>query len=74
MLRSKNLKEADKIKPSHLPCQHQVILIWSPISYPFALKAELRQSFLYSSSYWTVGGVNFIVTNYGQHMQIKVNG
>ena len=59
-----DLKEADKIKRSHLPCQRQVILIWSPISYPFALKAGLRQSFLYSSSDWTVGGANFVVTNY----------
>ena len=36
-----NKIEADKIKRSRLPCQHQVILIWSPISYPFALKGEL---------------------------------
>ena len=40
-----------------------------------ALKAELRHSFLYSSSDWTVSTANFIVTNYRQRMQIiKVNG
>ena len=53
---------------------HQVILIWSPISYTFALKAELRQPFLFSSSDWAVGGANFVVTNYRQRTQIKVNG
>ena len=38
-----------------------------------SLKAELMQSFFYSSSDWTVGGANFVVTNYRQRTQIKVN-